>query len=310
MSQPAAGSRLAGATLGVVQILWANDDIPELRSDVPALAILDEMHRLGYRGSQLGSTFPRGQALLAALRARDLRIAENYAGLPCTPDGPTDEARERGRATLESLHAAEGDVLVAALALTPDRIVRAGRAADPVTPRMSPAGFARLGRLLEDLARESEALGHRLVFHNHVGTYVETPDELDVLLAETDPALVGSCLDVGHYIVGGGDPVAALRRYGERVRHVHLKDVSGEVLARLRSGATGGFLDALRDRLFCEVGAGVLDVLGVLRELAARDYRGWIMIEQDTTWRAPSESAAISRGVYDFALRVLAGGTA
>jgi len=297
---------LSGATIGINQILWANDDLPELTPPVDALWILDEMARLGYKGSQLGSTFPRGEVLRDALRARDLRIAEVYACLGCTIDGPVSGALDAGRRKLAELHAADGDVLVAALPISADRIPHGGRAAGPGVPRMTREGFAALARLLETLGRESRDLGHPLCFHNHVGSYVEAPLEVDQLFGLADPDLVGVCLDVGHYLLGGGDPVAALRRYGDRVRHVHLKDVDEAIAARMRSGDVDGFLEGLRRRVFTEIGGGLLDVSGVLAELARRDYRGWILVEHDTTWRAPSESAAMSQAVVQFALRDLA----
>ena len=302
-----AGTRpLSGAAIGINQILWANDDLPDLTPAIDPLVILDEMRRLGYAGGQLGSTYPRGAALRNALQVRDLRIAEVYVSLECDRDGPLPSAASTGRARLGELHACGGDVLVAALELTRDRIELGGRATADGVPRMSDAGVERLARLLESLARDARALGHALTFHHHVGTYVETPDELDRLMAATDADLVGCCLDVGHYLLAGGDPVAALRRYGERVRHVHLKDVDPRVAGRMRSGELSGFLEGLRARVFTEVGAGALDVGGVLAALAERDYRGWIVVEQDTTWRPPSESAAISRAVIDYALRHLA----
>jgi inosose dehydratase len=298
---------LSGALIGVNQILWANDDLPDLMPAVDPLVILDEMRRLGYAGGQLGTTFPRGAALRDALAVRGLRIAEVYASLACDRDGPLPSAAESGRAKLAELHAAEGDVLVVALDLSTERIGVGGRATGEGVPRMSDAGIERLARLLESLAQEARALGHALTFHGHVGTYVETPDELDRLMAAADPDLVGCCLDVGHYLLGGGDPVQALRAYGERVRHVHLKDVDSRVAERMRSGELGGFIEGLRARVFTEVGAGSLDVAGVLGALTERDYRGWIVVEQDTTWRPPSESAAISRAIIDYVLRGLAG---
>ena len=297
---------LSGASIGVNQILWVNDDLRDLTPPIDPLVILDEIRRLGYAGSQLGTTFPRGVALRDALDARGLRIAEVYAALECDREGPLPSAAEWGRAKIAELHAAEGDVLVVALGLSAERIAVGGRAAGEGVPRMTDAGVGRLARLLENLAREASALGHPLTFHSHVGTYIETPGELDRLMATSDADLVGCCLDVGHLLLGGGDPVAALRAYGERVRHVHLKDVDPGVVERMRSGELNGFLEGLRARVFTEVGAGSLDVEGVLATLAKRDYRGWIVVEQDTTWRPPSESAAISRAVIDFALRGLA----
>jgi sugar phosphate isomerase/epimerase len=84
--------------------------------------------------------------------------------------------------------------------------------------------------------------------------------------------------------------------------------VDPDVLQQLRSGATPGFLDALRARIFTELGSGVLDVLGVVRELARANYSGWLMCEQDTTWRPPAESAAISRAVLGYAIRLATDG--
>jgi inosose dehydratase len=303
MTQVPADRPLAGATIGVNQILWANDDLPDLMPPIDPLTILDEMARLGYRGSQLGTTFPRGEELRAALRTRDLRIAEVYACLPCSVEGPTDGAREIGRSKLAELHAANGDVLVAALPLSDDRVGHAARARDPGVPSLTDSGVHALADLLNDLAAEASELGHPLAFHNHVGTYIETPSEVGRLMAAADPVLVGLCLDVGHYQLGGGDPVEAIERYGARVSHVHLKDVDHHVAGLMRSGEIEDFLGGLRQRVFTELGSGELDLEGVLAALAARDYRGWLIVEQDTTWRPPSESAAISRAVVDFALR-------
>lgn len=295
------------ARIGIVHILWANDDLPELTPPIEPLRILDEISRLGFEGTQLAGSFPRGAALDDALVARSLRIAEVYACLECDEDGPVPGALEVGRAKLAELHAAHGDALVAALPVGPVREPWGGRADGPDVPRMTEPGFRRLATLLETLGREAADLGHVLAFHNHVGTYVETPAEVDQLFGMSDPGLVGSCLDVGHYLLGGGDPVAALDRYGERVRHVHLKDVDPAVKAAMATRAVDGFLAGLRNRVFCESGSGLLDVRGILRTLDGMDYAGWVMVEQDTSWRPPSESAAMSRAVVDLILRELAG---
>ncbi len=295
------------ARIGIVHILWANDDLPELTPPIEPLQILDEISRLGFEGTQLAGSFPRGAALDEALAARDLCIAEAYACIECDADGPVASALEVGRAKLAELHAVHGDTLVAALPVGPARVPWGGRADGPDVPRMTDEGFRRLAVLLETLGREAADLGHPLAFHNHVGTYVETPTEVEKLFSMSDPAVVGSCLDVGHYLLGGGDPVAGLTRYGDRVKHVHLKDVDPTVKAAMATGEVDGFLAGLRSRVFCESGRGLLDVRGVLRTLDGMDYAGWVMVEQDTTWRPPSESAAMSRAVVDLILRELAG---
>ena len=296
------GDALPRAAIGTVPILWNNVDLAELRLGTDALTILDEIARTGYEGTQLGLGFPEGAALRAALTERDLRLAEVYASLPATAEGPTPDALDLALERLRLLHAGGGELLCVALDLSPDRAARAGRAAEPGTSVLTDAAWDALVELLYTLSDAAAELGHSVVFHPHGGTFIETPAEVDRLVAATDPVRIGICLDVGHYLVGGGDPVDALERLGDRVRHVHLKDVDADVLRRLRAGEVDGFGAAIRQRLFTELGAGMLDLDGVIASLAGRDYDGWLMVEQDSCWGPPSESAAIGRRVLAAAL--------
>jgi inosose dehydratase len=297
---------LSGAPIGTVPILWNNVDIAELRLGTRADAILDDIARVGYDGCQLGIGFPEGETLRSALAARELRLAEVYASIPATVDGPTDGAADEVRERLRLLVAGRGEVFCVALDGSPDRDVAAGHATDDGTPQLTDAGWDRLVALLRAVAAETRAAGARIAFHPHAGTYVETPAEVERLAAAIDAETLPFCLDVGHYLVGGGDPIAALRQFGGRVSHVHLKDVDPVVLERLRRREIGSFGDAVRERLFTELGSGALDLGGVLAVLAERDYRGWLMVEQDSGWPPPAESAAIGRRVLAFALRGLA----
>lgn len=300
-----AGDALAGASIGTVPILWNNVDVAELRHGTDAATLLDEIARTGFEGTQLGLGFPTGTTLRDALGERGLRLAEVYAALVSTVDGPGEGAASEGRERLALLEDGDGEVLCVALDGSPDRERTAGRASEPGTPGLTDAGWQRLADALHDLGRATRDAGRRMAFHPHAGTYVETPEEVARLAGLTDPELVPFCLDVGHFLVGGGDPVAALRTYGERVTHVHLKDVSPDVLQGMRDGSVRGFDDAIRARLFTELGAGVLDLEGVLQVLIERDYRGWLMVEQDSCWGPPSESAAIGRRVLAVTLRRL-----
>ena len=282
------GDALPRASIGTVPILWNNVDLADLRHGTDALTILDEIARTGFEGTQLGIGFPEGARLRDALLERRLRLAEVYLSIPATVDGPTPDAIAIGRERARLLHDGGGEVLVIALDLSPGRVEGAGRASEPGTPRLTDAGWDVLLETVRGLATEVVAGGHRAAFHPHCGTFVETPAEVERLAAGLDPALIGICLDVGHCLVGGGDPVAALQALGDRVTHVHLKDVDPVVLDGLRSGTIGGFDAAIRARLFTELGAGALDLDGVLAAAAARDYDGWLMVEQDSTWGPPS----------------------
>jgi inosose dehydratase len=292
-----------------VPILWNNVDLADLRHGTDALTILDEIARTGYEGTQLGIGYPEGQALHEVLSARRLRLAEVYLSIPATVDGPTPDAMAIGRERVRLLRGGGGEVLVIALDISPDRDVWAGRAGQPGTPVMTDAGWAALLETVHILSTEVVAAGRRAAFHPHAGTFIETPAEVDRLVAGLDPNAIGICLDVGHYTVGGGDPVAALRDLGDRVTHIHLKDVDPVVLEGMRAGSIPGQNAAVRARLFTELGAGVVDVDGVLEVAAARDFDGWLMVEQDSTWAPPSESAAIGRRVLAAALHNLGTGT-
>ena len=207
---------------------------------------------------------------------------------------------------LRLLHDGAGEVLCLAIDGIPRSRPPAGRADEQGTPVRTDAGWESLVEVIHAIADRATALGHPVVFHPHGGTFIETPAEVERLVASTDPGRMGICLDVGHYLVGGGDPVTAIRALGERVTHLHLKDVDPAVLTRLQAGALiEGLGHAIRERVFTELGAGILDLDGVVAALADLDYAGWLIVEQDTTWAPPSESAAIGRRVLASTLRRL-----
>jgi inosose dehydratase len=286
-------------------MLWHHGGVTEGSRVPDPTTILDEIARIGYEGTQFGSGFPDGDQLRHELASRRLRLAEVYVPVPATVDGPRSGALHDALELLRLLHDAGGDVLCVAVDGSRDRDATAGRADSPPTPVFTDAGWTALASLLHDIADAAAAIGHRTVFHPHAGTFVETPAEIDRLLAATDAGRVGICLDVGHDIVGGRDPVEAVRALGERVWHVHLKDVDPSVLDGLRAGAFSGLGHAVREGLFTELGAGVLDLDGVIEALIERDYDGWLMVEQDSCWGPPSESAAIGRRVLAATLRRL-----
>lgn len=278
-------------SIGCVPILWNNVDLPDLAPAVPFDEILDTFSRLGYQGTQHGRGFPEGEALKAELAVRNLRFAELYSALPADAGGLAADAEAIARADLARLVAGGGEVLVVAVDGSPERDGFSGRVADGA-PRWAAAAYDRLARLLDELALEAPD-GVRVAFHPHTATWVEAPDEVEALAERLRGTAAGLCLDVGHFLVGGGDPVAAIRRHGSLITHVHAKDVDRDVLARLRAGTIAGFGGAVRDRLFTELGNGALDLRGVVEALRGIGYGGWIMVEQDSTWLPPAEAAEI-----------------
>lgn len=139
---------------------------------------------------------------------------------------------------------------------------------------LSEAVWSSAAKLLKKIAAEVKAMGLRAVFHHHAGTYIATPSEVERLLSTTDPSLLGLCLDTGHYLYGGGHPVEAAQKYASRIWHLHLKDVPGDLLNRARNEKRG-FLDAVANGVFCPLGEGDVNIVGVINELQAQGYDGW-----------------------------------
>jgi inosose dehydratase len=145
--------------------------------------------------------------------------------------------------------------------------------------------------------RVRDETGLRTVVHQHLGTLIESLDEVQRLLDATDPGLVGVCIDTGHWTFGtGGDPAIAIRELGDRVWHVHFKDCDPAVMARSRREGWDG-LTSTGNGVFCSLGTGCVDFPAVLEALRDIDYRGWIVVEQDILpgMGDPRESARANR---------------
>jgi inosose dehydratase len=159
----------------------------------------------------------------------------------------------------------------------------AGDAARKANPGGGP-GLSLEGDRLAAFARNVGAAAARVrdrgfepTFHHHLGTYIETPAEIDAFLDATDVDLT---FDTGHLLLGGGEPLDAWRRWSGRINHVHLKDVDRAVLRAVRDRG-GDMVDVWRSRAFVPLGDGDLDVAGIVDAVTASGYDGWIVIEQD-----------------------------
>jgi inosose dehydratase len=125
-----------------------------------------------------------------------------------------------------------------------------------------------------------EKTGLRTVFHHHCAGYVETPAEIDNLLAFTDPSLVGLVLDMGHYMFGGGDPLTALKNHSDRIWHIHFKDCHPAVSEKSRK-ENWDYFKSVGGGVFCELGKGSVNFPAIVKELKNLKYDGWIVVEQD-----------------------------
>ena len=257
------------------------------------------MHTLKLTGIQVPDVWLGDNPTLAMLGAGSIALAEKYIAIPCTTAGPTSIDVSNYRTSLDRCAATGVDMIVLAVDGSDDRDRFGGRPQQ--APALTPAGMASLGALVADLTTEIESRSMKSSFHPHAGTYIESPEETQALFETCTNTSLGLCLDTGHWIVGGGDPVAAILKYGSRITHVHLKDVDGAVLDRLRSTHVATMEEAVvGEYLFTTVGTGLLDVQGVITALRASGFSGWILLEQDATPLGAFESTLLSRAVLSF----------
>jgi len=263
--------------------------------------VLEEMSSAGYAGTELGDWgfLPTDPGpLRALLDEHRLELISGFVPVPLSEPSALADGRHAALRVARLMAAVAKSPFVVLSddnGRVPERAMHAGR----VTPtlELSEEGRATLAHAAEEIARAvRDETGLRTVFHHHCAGYVETPGELRDLCERTDAELLGVCFDTGHCAFGGGDPVPALRSLGERVWHIHFKDCDAAVADRSRV-EEWGYLQSVREGVFCELGRGVIDFVGVLEELRRRDYDGWIVVEQDVLpgTGTPLESARRNR---------------
>jgi inosose dehydratase len=270
--------RLASApcTWGVWERTVDRDDL------IPPPVVLETVRELGYGGIELGPPGYFGvdaASVQAALEPYGLALVGAFAPLRIADeDGFRDDLAFLDR-TIDILAAtgARGPVVLAGDE-NDVRLAAAGKPDAVAETALSGDELRRAAARVQHAAERAAAKGVTAAFHPHTATYIESPDEIAALLDATDPDLVKIAFDTGHVIVGGGDPVEVVRLVGDRLAHLHLKDVDPAVLARVRSGELS-VESAWVQGLFCEFGRGAVDFPSVLAELDG--YDGWAVLEQD-----------------------------
>ena len=279
--------------LATAPVNWNNADVTDYRPWVPYPELLDEMVAAGYNATEWGMNMERDAAKQRAdLQKRGLQMLGGFVGLELRNSEKRDQEIARALEIGRFFQSIGAPYLIAADSGDERRRAEAGHV-DP-SGGLTKEQWKSLATGLNELARELAPLGISVVFHNHVGTYVETEAETATLLEETDPALVSWCLDCGHLAYGGGDNLRALAKYGNRVGYVHIKDVDGLVLQKSRENGWS-FAQALKSYIFAPLGEGIARVPEVIDALRHAGYTGWLVIEQDTTPDDPTIVAAKNR---------------
>ena len=262
-----AARRVAGAPIS-----WGVCEVPGWGVQLAPDRVLGEMAGVGIGATELGPVgyLPSEPAAVRAmLDGHGLGLVGGF--VPLVLHEPSIEpARALAHDAARAMANAGAEVFVAAVVMderwSPPRPLQA-------------AELARLTAGLGEIATLVRACGLEFALHPHAGTLVETAADVVHVLASTD---VGWCLDTGHLLIGGVDPVAFARDHGARVVHVHLKDVDARVAARYRSGELT-LMQATRAGLFRPLGDGDAGIAAVLERLDAAGYDGWLVLEQDAT---------------------------
>lgn len=274
---------------GTNPIAWSNDDDRTLGAHISLDQCLDETSKIGFDGIEKGHKFPQEPAALkAVLEPRNLRYVSGWHSLNLLTNSLEDE-RQAMQPALDLLKAMGSKVII--VCETSNAIH--GDDGKPVNdrPKLADGEWKSFGAGVEALAEFAAGQGITLVYHHHMGTIVESEDEIDKLMANTGPH-ARLLLDTGHCLFGGGNPERAAKNHMARVGHIHAKNVRPDIAAQVRNEGLS-FLEGVRRGVFTVPGdkEGGVSFPPVLKIAAEHGYQGWLVIEaeQDPDVRNPFE---------------------
>ena len=283
--------------LGIAPIGWCNDDMPDLGAENTFRQTISEMALAGFTGCEIGNKYPSDPVeLKRALDLRVMRIASRWFSSFLLTQ-PFDQVRKDFEKELDFLAAvgcnrinvSEQSYSIQGQLDTPVLTGGHKHIMDDREWDLLCSGLDKLGRIAADR-------GFKLCFHHHMGTVVQTAEETDRMMANTDPECVFLCYDTGHFTFAGEDPLTMLKKYVHRVGHVHLKDMRLPVVEEARKN-NWSFLQAVRNGAFTVPGDGNVDFDPVFRVLEDAGYEGWLLVEaeQDPAKADPLEYALKAR---------------
>ena len=282
--------RLAMAPIG-----WTNDDMPDLGSENTFEQCVSEMALAGFTGSEVGNKYPKDPKVLKKyLDIRGIQICNQWFSSFLTAES-LDKVKKDFSAQLDFLEAMGARVIGPA---EQGKSVQ-GKLDTPVfdgKPYFTDDEWKKLCSGLDQLGKIARERGFKLCYHHHMGTGVQTLEETDRLMENTNPEYVYLLFDSGHFKFSGENPVEALKKHVKRVGHVHLKDVRPEILEKVQKEKMS-FLDAVRSGAFTVPGDGCIDFPSIFKILEENNYEGWMVVEaeQDPAKANPFEYALKAR---------------
>jgi inosose dehydratase len=264
-------------------INWGIMEHVEFPVEYPYNRVLDEIKAAGYSGTELGpyGFLPADAAVLRSeLVKRSLTLCSAFVDIELG----NKAAHESGLAFLSRsaklISEAGARLLVLSDMTTPERNATSGRRSDANQISWSEAEWQAAAAAIHEILKRCKAVGLRVAFHHHVGSHVETPEEIDRLFSMFAPDELGLCLDTGHYVYGGGDTIAFLEKQVSRVWCVHLKDVYDRKSDEARQRRMN-FHEAVRHGIFAPLGKGSIDFPRVISLLQRGNFDGWVVVEAD-----------------------------
>lgn len=273
----------AGLRVAAAPISWGVCEVPGWGHVLDPTTVLGEMAELGLDATELGPPgyLPDDPDALRELLARHgLRLVGGFLAVVLHDTARMEATVAEADRAAALLAAAGGEVLVLAAATGLDGYDE--------RPALTDDQWRTLVRTAATVRETAARHGIRTTLHPHVGTHVEREPEVERFLADSELPL---CLDTGHLLIGGTDPVALARNHPDRIGHVHLKDVRAELAAEVRAGRLG-YAQAVRDGLYVPLGDGDVDVASIVDFLTQVDYPGWYVLEQDTALPGPEPGPA------------------
>ena len=279
---------------------WGVLDYPGPSWEQSYEKMLDEMVEAGYTGSELGPCgfFPTDPKILQPqLERRKLKLLGSFVPVKMTDPAASKEVIERIRKVGNLLATLKAPFLVLADDQSPERNAFSGRVYDNGCPTLGAEQWKHIGRIVADAENVANEFGLDLVFHPHIATYVETPEECERFYDATSHTNVGLCLDTGHCVYGHGDPVKEAEKYKSKLRLVHIKDCNVKVLEKARRNKWT-LEEAIEQKVFTVIGEGSIDFPTFFRTLVKNGYSGWSVVEQDVKFGAtpipPAQNIAAS----------------
>ncbi len=281
--------------LGIAPIAWTNDDMPDLGAENTFEQCISEMALAGYEGCEIGNKYPGdAETLKKALELRNLRICNCWFSTFLISK-PYEETEREFIKKVDFLKTMGAKVI----GVSEQSYSVQGQMDTPVFGHkhiMDQDEWKLLCDGLNKLGRVAKERGIDLTFHHHMGTVVQTEAEVDYMMEHTDPEYFSLLFDSGHFAYCGVDPVVMVKRYADRIKHVHLKDIRPEVVEKVKRENLS-FLQGVREGAFTVPGDGCIDFDPIFKVLEESGYRGWMLVEaeQDPAKANPLEYAIKAR---------------